>query len=140
MSHQGSGVMYYVGRELYRVYLRLLFRTKVEGRENVPTEGGVLLVANHASYLDPPLLGGAVDRPVHFMAKAELFELPFLKWAMPRVKAFPVHRGGADRRAIRSAISLLQEGHVVGIFPEGGRTRDGKMMKFQRGAGLIAVR
>ena len=125
---------------LFRTLFFLIFRWRVEGVENIPQTGGVLLVANHASYLDPPLLGSAASRPVHFMAKAELFKFPVLSWALPRVKAFPVRRGAADRTAIRTAIELLRQGEVVGIFPEGTRTPTGELLPPQRGAGLIALR
>lgn len=133
-------MLYTIGRGIYIPLLKWVFRYRVEGRENVPAHGGVLLVANHASLLDPPLLGNSVSRPVHFMAKGDLFKKPFLKWALPRVKAFPVHRGGADRAAVRRAIELLQSGEVVGLFPEGTRTKTGQLLPFQRGAGLIALR
>lgn len=133
-------MLYVIGRFLFRTLFFLIFRWRVEGVENIPQTGGVLLVANHASYLDPPLLGSAASRPVHFMAKAELFKIPVLSWALPRVKAFPVRRGAADRSAIRTSIELLRQGEVVGIFPEGTRTPTGQLLPPQRGAGLIAVR
>lgn len=133
--------MYYVmGRAICRSILKVLFRYQVEGEENVPATGGVLLVANHANYLDPPLLGSSVPRHVHFMAKGELFKLPILGWILPRVKAFPVARGGSDRGAVRHALHILESGGVVGIFPEGTRTQTGEMLPWQRGAGLIATR
>ena len=132
--------MWYVaGRILFRSYFRLLFRYRVEGLEHVPRTGGVLLVANHASYHDPPLVGCALPRPVHFMAKAELFRIPVLRSVLPKVGAFPVQRGGFDRGAVRRAIELLKAGEAVCLFPEGTRSRDGRLLPFQRGAGLIAV-
>lgn len=133
-------MLYVIGRVLFRALFRLVFRYRVEGVEKIPKNGGVLLVANHASYLDPPLLGSAASRPVHFMAKAELFKLPFLSWALPRVNAFPVRRGAADRTAIRTAIDYLQKGEVVGIFPEGTRTSTGELLPPRRGPSLIALR
>ncbi len=141
VPRSGRDLVYYViGRFICRVVLKLFFRYRVEGHENVPRTGGVLLVANHANYLDPPLLGSSVERHVHFMAKAELFKIPVLGWILPRVKAFPVARGGSDRGAVRHALRILESGGVVGIFPEGTRTRTGEMLPFQRGAGLIATR
>lgn len=133
-------MLYLIGRVLFRVLFRSVYRWRVEGAERVPREGGVLLVANHASYLDPPLLGSAAPRPVHFMAKADLFKIPVLSWVLPKVKAFPVRRGAADRNAVRTAIDLLRQGEVVGIFPEGTRTRTGELLPPQRGAGLIALK
>ncbi len=133
-------MLYYIGRALFRAYFRVFFRFSVTGKENVPQTGGVMLVANHVSYLDPPLLGSSVDRMVHFVAKAELFKIPLLSWALPRVGAFPVARGAADRKSIRHAIDLLKSGEVVGIFPEGTRSRTGEMLPPQRGAAMIAIR
>lgn len=133
-------MLYKVGRFLFRTLFRVFFRYSVTGSENVPKSGGVLLVANHASYLDPPLLGCSVDRMVHFVAKAELFKIPILKSALPRVGAFPVARGAADRKSIRYAIDLLNSGEVVGIFPEGTRTKTGELLPPQRGAALMALR
>lgn len=133
-------MLYVIGRALFRTLFRLVFRWRVEGAERVPPTGGVLLAANHASYLDPPLLGSAARRPVHFMAKAELFEIPVLSWILPRVNAFPVRRGAADRNAIRTAIELLRQGEAVAIYPEGTRTRTGELLPPQRGAGLIALK
>lgn len=119
---------------------RVVFRYRVEGLEKVPKSGGVLLVANHAHLLDPPLVGSANRRQVHFMAKDELFHMPFLRWALPKIGTFPVRRGAADRKAIRTAIELLSQGKVVAIFPEGTRTQTGELLEPQRGAGLIALR
>lgn len=133
-------MLYLIGRIVLCTLFRLIFRYSVEGQERVPKEGGVLLVANHASALDPPILGCATPRRVHFMAKAELFQIPFLSWVLPKVHAFPVRRGAADRSAVRAAIEYLSRGEVVGIFPEGTRTRTGELLPPQRGAGLIAVR
>lgn len=133
-------MLYVIGRGLFRALFRVVFRYKVEGAERIPKDGGVLLVANHANVLDPPLLGSAATRPVHFMAKAELFKIPFLSWALPRVRAFPVRRGAADRNAIRMSIEYLRQGEVVGIFPEGTRTLTGELLPPQRGAALIALR
>lgn len=129
-----------IGRWLLHVFFRLFFRYQIEGREHIPREGGVLIAANHASALDPPLLGCASPRQVYFMAKAELFSMPVLSWLLPRVGAFPVHRGAADRSAIRSAIEYLKQGNAVVIFPEGTRTRTGELLPLQRGAGLIALK
>lgn len=133
-------MLYVIGRWLFHVLFRVIFRYRVEGEERIPAEGGVLLAANHASVLDPPLIGCAATRPVHFMAKAELFSIPVLSWALPRVGAFPVHRGTADRNAIRLAIEYLHRGEVVAMFPEGTRTLTGELLPPQRGVALIALR
>lgn len=118
-----------------------LFGTRLHGVENIPAQGA-LLAGNHLSYLDPVLLWCASPRPVHFMAKRELWDSRFLGWALPRLWAFPVTRGGADRAAIEAATGFLKDGELVGIFPEGTRaeadaTEPGEA---HGGAAFIAMR
>ena len=127
-------------RSFLRLIWKLYFRWEVYGKDNLPATGGALLAANHVSYLDPSLMGCAVDRHVHFMAKKELFSIPGLGWLMRRFDAFPVERGGADRKAIRKALEVLRSGHVVGIFPEGTRGDGKTLLKPQPGTVLLAVK
>lgn len=98
----------------------LLFRTRIIGAERVPA-GGALLAGNHVSYLDPVLLWCVSPRPVHFMAKSELFVKGFVAWLLPRLWSFPVNRGEPDRTAIVTATEILKSGGLVGVFPEGSR-------------------
>lgn len=98
----------------------LLFRTRIIGAESVPA-GGALLAGNHVSYLDPVLLWCVSPRPVHFMAKSELFVKGFVAWLLPRLWSFPVNRGEPDRTAIVTATEILKSGGLVGVFPEGSR-------------------
>ncbi len=100
----------------------------------------MLVAANHASFLDPPLLGAALPRPVYFMAKSELFTSPLLRPLLVRVGAFPVRRGQSDRSAIRRAVALLAAGRVVGMFPEGTRSTTGELQPAQAGVALLALR
>ena len=134
------------GTALYRVssyLLGLLFRYynrwEVSGREHIPDSGGVLLIANHTSYADPPIAGPACPRPVSFMAKAELFRIPIFSALIRRTHAFPVQRGAADQHALRRAVRLLQRGQVLLIFPEGKRSADGRLQPFEPGAAFIAL-
>lgn len=117
-----------------------LYRIKVIGKENFPKDGGVLLCTNHIDNLDPPVVGITCPRPVSFMAKEELFEAPVLKGLLPSLQAFPVKRGMSDRQAMRKALSVLKEGEVVGLFPEGTRSQDGELQKGLAGAGFFALR
>lgn len=117
-----------------------MYRWRVEGVEHIPKKGGAILAANHASYLDPPLLGAAAPRPVHFMAKKELFGLPILKTILPAINAYPVARGKPDRAAIRAAYEILSQGGLFALFPEGTRSRTGELLPAKRGAALIALR
>lgn len=116
------------------------YRIQVIGKENFPKEGGVLLCTNHIDNLDPPVVGITCPRPVNFMAKEELFNAPVLKNLLPSLNAFPVKRGMSDRQAMRKALSVLKEGKVVGLFPEGTRSKDGELQKGLAGAGFFALR
>ncbi len=132
--------LYPLGKALCTFLLSPLYRIKIIGKENFPKEGGVLLCTNHIDNLDPPVVGLTCPRPVHFMAKEELFHAPVLKTVLPRVNAFPVKRGMSDRQAMRSALTLLKEGKVVGLFPEGTRSKTGELQKGLTGAGFFALR
>ena len=108
--------------------------------DRVPATGGVLMLANHQSYLDPPLFGVAPKRPSAFLAKSELFENPAFAWAIRRLNAFPVRQGAGDVGAMKESIRLLQRGWMLGVFPEGSRTPDGELQPAQKGAGLMVKR
>ena len=134
----GTTLYRYSGAVL-RVFLRVYTRWEVTGREHVPQAGGVLLVANHTSYADPPIVGAACPRPVHFMAKSELFAIPLLSAFIRRTHAFPVKREAADQQALRRALRLLRGDRVLLIFPEGSRSPDGRLMPFEAGAAFVAL-
>lgn len=119
---------------------RLLFRGRTAGNANVPMEGALVVVANHGSHLDPPLLGHALGRPVAFMAKAELFKVPLLGPIIRACGAYPVARGASDREAIRTATDRLEEGWATGVFIDGTRQADGRVNHPQPGAALLAAR
>jgi 1-acyl-sn-glycerol-3-phosphate acyltransferase len=117
-----------------------LYRVEVIGRENIPSEGGVLLCSNHIDNFDPIIVGMMAPRPVHFMAKEELFKVPILGKLVPHLNAFPVKRGMSDREALRKGLAILKEGKVLGLFPEGTRSKDGELGKGLAGAGFFALR
>ena len=123
----------------FRLIFYTLFRTRVYGRENIPAEGAVILAANHASNIDPPLMASLIERPVSYMAKIELFENPIFGAAIRRCHAFPVKRGESDRGAIKAAVTVLKEGRVLGLFPEGTRSKTGQLQKAEAGVALIAA-
>jgi len=133
-------MLYYIGRELFRLLFLIFGRLTVIGRRNVPATGGVLLASNHTSYMDPPLAGVACPRPIWFMAKADLFTVPILKSLIPRTHAFPVKRGAVDRQALRRTYELLAAGKIVNIFFEGGRSKDGLLGRPESGIAMIALR
>ena len=119
---------------------RILFRGRVSGRRNVPMQGSLVVVANHGSHLDPPLLGHALGRPVAFMAKEELFRVPLLGPLIRALAAYPVKRGASDREAIRTATARLNEGWATGVFLDGTRQADGRINQPMPGAALLAAR
>ena len=119
---------------------RGLFRGSTSGLEHVPRQGPLVVVANHGSHLDPPLLGHALGRPVAFMAKAELFDVPILGPLIRPCGAYPVRRGASDREAIRTATSRLEEGWATGVFLDGTRQADGRVNQPLPGAALLAAR
>ena len=119
---------------------RMLFRGRTRGNGNVPMDGPLVVVANHGSHLDPPLLGHALGRPVAFMAKAELFSIPLLGRLIRACGAYPVKRGASDREAIRTATARLQEGWAIGVFLDGTRQENGRVNQPMPGAALLAAR
>lgn len=97
----------------------------------------MLILANHVSDLDPAAIGFATPRPVWFMAKSELFEIPFIKWIIKLYRAFPVKRGKPDRHALRKAAELLEQEQAVVMFPEGQLSEDGRLQEILPGAALV---
>ncbi|HEY9849380.1 MAG TPA: lysophospholipid acyltransferase family protein [Leptolyngbyaceae cyanobacterium] len=116
------------------------FRGRVYGAEQVPQEGPLVVVSNHASYFDPPIVSCSVRRPVAFMAKEELFKVPILKQGIQLYGAYPVNRLSADRSAIRSALTYLEQGWATGVFLQGTRTPDGRISEPKLGAAMIAAK
>ncbi|MEH2072079.1 MAG: lysophospholipid acyltransferase family protein [Nostoc sp.] len=120
--------------------LHAYFRGKIYGAENVPRWGSLVVVSNHASYFDPPIVSNCLRRPVAYMAKEELFNIPILAQAIKLYGAYPVSRGSADRNAIRSALEYLNNSWAVGVFLQGTRTPDGRITDPKRGALLLAAK
>lgn len=132
--------LYFFAKTVVYNVLKPIYRFEVIGADKFPKEGGILLCSNHIDNLDPPVVGINAPRPVNFMAKEELFNVPILKSILPGVRAFPVKRGMSDRDALRRALKLLKDGEVVGLFPEGTRSKDGELGKGFSGAGFFALR
>jgi 1-acyl-sn-glycerol-3-phosphate acyltransferase len=135
-----TAAWYFFGWSLCFIWSRLYLRAKVCGRNNVPAKGSFIFASNHASYLDPILLGTSIHRSLNYMAREDLFEKGFLAWALPRVQSFPVRRGEGDLGAIRQALKLLKTGKPLVIFPEGTRTEDGKLQSGKPGIGFIVAK
>ncbi len=120
--------------------VRFLFRVEIVGRGQVPAAGGVIVCANHIHLFDPVLIALAVERPIRFMAKAEIFSWPFLGFLAKKAGAFPVKRGSADIQAIKRSLTILSGGEVLGIFPEGTRSKTLEMSAPTNGVILLAER
>lgn len=117
---------------------RLYFRIRFEGVHHVPRSGPLLILPNHVTYADPVLATIPVRRPVHYMAWNALFRVPGLSWLIRRLRAFPVDIESPDSGATRTAVRLLHAGEAVMIFPEAGRSQDGRIQRFRLGAFRLA--
>jgi 1-acyl-sn-glycerol-3-phosphate acyltransferase len=121
-----------------RVFTSVYFDLKVWGIEHVPRTGGVLLVSNHQSFLDPILLGVRLPRSLSYMARSELFEItPVFTWLIRSLGAFPVRQTGSAAGAIKEAVERLQEGRALNIYPEGSRTETGEIGPMEKGVALV---
>jgi 1-acyl-sn-glycerol-3-phosphate acyltransferase len=145
-NRQLSGVrrakhlLWFCARLLILPLLRLTIGMRVYGFKHVPKRGGAVVIANHLDWFDPVLLVAAGPRPSLWMAKAEVFSYPVLRWFARQAGAFPIERGKPDRSALRHAQQLLSDGLLVGVFPEGTRSRTGGLIQPLSGASMVAVR
>jgi 1-acyl-sn-glycerol-3-phosphate acyltransferase len=133
-------MLYAVLKPIAVALMRLLFRLEMINPGLVPATGPVLIVSNHVSVLDPPLVGGSAPRPLFFMAKEELFRIPLFGRLIRGLNARPVRRDGSDMRALKAALGLLQEGRAILVFPEGTRGEEGRPLREGKpGVGMLAV-
>ncbi len=132
---------YRIVRALGRPLARMIFWYKGHRRENVPEEGGLILCCNHTSYLDIAFLVLTCKRPIFFMAKEELFHNPIMGWFYRNMGGFPIKRGAGDTAAMEKAEEIVRRGDILGIFPEGTRTKepDGRPMRAKSGVAVIAA-
>ena len=132
---------YNFARNVCSVFLKIYFKLHVKGADNVPPSGeGIILVSNHQSNLDPVILGlGVKNRKLFFMAKQELFKVPILSPIIKKLGAFPVNRGSKDLDAIKKAEEIVNSGRILAMFPEGGRSKTGKLLRPKVGATKIAI-
>ncbi len=113
-------------------------RIRFEGAEHIPDTGAVVIIANHVHALDPLVVGLAMERPVHFLAKKELFKGSLIRWFLMNLRCIPVDRDNIDRNALRRAVEVLKNGGMLGVFPEGTRSLDNEMLPFKSGGSYIA--
>src|ERR671910_428316 len=133
-----NSLVYWPMRWVVKAAILVYFRLRRLGTEHIP-EGGVILAANHRSFLDPFAIGCCNPRPIYFVAKQELFRNPVLGWFLNCMGAFPVRRGQSDEESVKTALALLDRGQAVVIFPEGTRIRSGSLAKPKRGVGRLAL-
>ncbi len=128
-----------IGRLTIQPPVVVLTRLRDYGVERVPLEGGIVIAANHFSWIDPPALGAVSPRPVYYMAKVEAHRVPGLGQLMRSFGAFPVRRGESDRDAVRTMREIVSSGGALGMFVEGTRQRSGVPGKAQPGAAMVAL-
>ncbi|MBO5008519.1 MAG: 1-acyl-sn-glycerol-3-phosphate acyltransferase [Clostridia bacterium] len=121
-------------------YITKVFTIKVTSAENMPQEGGCILCSNHISNFDPVVLGCAMERPVRFIAKQELFKIPVVGWYLKSINIIPVKRGSGDIGAVKASLRALKDGEVLGIFPTGTREKKHPDAQPKPGVALIAAK
>ena len=119
---------------------KFVFKGQLIGKENIPKKDSFIMVSNHGSLLDPPFLGHALGRNISFMAKAELFKIPFIGFVIKACGAYPVRRGIADKNTIKTACNKLSNNNCIGIFIDGTRQKNGRVNKPKQGAALLAFK
>lgn len=132
--------IYFAGWSLFRLYFRLFHRWKIHGTRNIPMEGPLILAANHASFLDPPLVGAAAPREINYLARETLFRFPVIGGLLRSVNAVPVDREGGGAAGLRAILDRLLGGGAIILFPEGTRTHNGDLQKAKSGIGLTVIK
>jgi len=130
-------VLYNLAKFLCNLAISVLFRINATGLEHFPEKGPVIVYSNHKSMWDPIIIGCILKRPVYFMAKEELFKIPVFGFILKHIHAFPVKRGTPDRSAIKRSLQVLTENRVLGIFPEGHRSKTGELSEPESGIAMI---
>ena len=130
------GFFHYLAGSIHSMW----FRGEVVGTENFPTEGPFLIASNHASHLDPPLVGSQISKQMRFFARKSLWDNRLLAWWLDKVETIPVERDSGDIGAIKRVLQALKEDRAVVLFPEGTRSTDGQLQKPKAGVGLMACK
>jgi 1-acyl-sn-glycerol-3-phosphate acyltransferase len=131
---------YLIGWVCFRLLFATYFRLRIYNSERVPFRGPVLLAANHASYLDPPLIGCGIKREIHYLARESLFRFPIVGPILRSWNCVPVDREGGGAAGLRAILDRLLSGVAIILFPEGTRTRDGRLQQARAGVGLIVIK
>lgn len=133
-------MFYSISKFFINIYMKIFFLLKVEGVENIPKDGGLVLCSNHISNYDPVALAAAINRRIYFLAKKELFSVKVLGWYLRVVDMIPVDRNKADMNAFREGLKVLKNENVLGIFAEGTRNKTGEMGNAKAGVALFALK
>lgn len=131
---------YKIGWHFFRALFRFYFRWRVCNPERVPESGPVILACNHASFLDPPLVGAGLKRPINYLARASLFRVPVAAAILRSWQVVPVDRDGGTGRGLKAILDRLEGGGAIVLFPEGTRTLDGRLQPARAGIGLAVIR
>ena len=129
---------YSAAHSVVRAACRLVTGWEVAGRDRVPSQGGLIVASNHISFWDPPIVGAAIPREAHFLAKEELFSNPAFGWLIKSFNAIPIRRGMVDLQGLGRATETLRRGGVLLLFPEGSRMRDGQLHPARPGVSIMA--
>jgi 1-acyl-sn-glycerol-3-phosphate acyltransferase len=132
--------VYWMGWLAFRTLYKFYFGWRVYNPERVPLEGPVILASNHASFLDPPLVGAGLKRGINYLARENLFRFPVLGWVLHRWQAVPVDREGGGAKGLKAILDRLLAGGAIILFPEGTRTRDGRLQPARSGIGLTVIK
>jgi 1-acyl-sn-glycerol-3-phosphate acyltransferase len=132
--------LYFLGWVGFRTLFRFYFGWRVYNPERVPLEGSVILASNHASFIDPPLVGSGVTRRINYLARENLFRFPVMGWVLHRWQVVPVDREGGGAKGLKAILDRLLAGGAIILFPEGTRTRDGKLQPARSGIGLTVIK
>jgi 1-acyl-sn-glycerol-3-phosphate acyltransferase len=132
--------LYFLGWCFFRTWFTLYFRCRFYNPERVPLAGPVILAANHASYIDPPLIGAGLRRGINYLARENLFRFPIMGWVLHQWQVVPVDREGGGAKGLKAILDRLLAGGAIILFPEGTRTRDGKLQPARSGIGLTVIK
>ncbi len=133
------GLLYSASRLFFSPLVAVATGYEVRGRENIPLTGGLIVASNHVAYTDPPVIGFAAQRELHYLAKEELIRQPVLGPLVTAYNAIPIRRGKADVAGMTRAMEVLKGGRALIMFPEGTRSRDGNLLPARPGVGMLAV-
>ncbi|MGN6555991.1 MAG: lysophospholipid acyltransferase family protein [Verrucomicrobiota bacterium] len=132
--------VYFMGWSLFRLIFATYFRWRIFNAERVPLQGPVILASNHASYIDPPLVGSALHRDINYLARESLFRFPGIGWLLREWNSVPVDRDGGGAKGLKAILDRLLAGGAIILFPEGTRTKDGKLQPARSGIGLTVIK